>query len=101
MQGGAGRTQPGPDVTVGGKVWALTGSVTKALPLLELEAGGLQRCVMSARPAFPMAQGTQALRPSPNPLLAATGGRALCRARGCAGHPACGAQKLSQCRGPS
>ena len=30
---GAGKAQPGPDATVGGKVWALTGSVTEVLPL--------------------------------------------------------------------
>lgn len=29
------RAQPGPDETVGGKVWAFTGSVTKVWPLLE------------------------------------------------------------------
>ena len=50
---GAGGAQPGPDNTVGGKVWALTGSVTKLLSLLELELDGLQGCVMSARPVFP------------------------------------------------
>lgn len=35
------RAQPGPDETVGGKIWALAGGVTKVLPLLELELGGL------------------------------------------------------------
>lgn len=50
---GAGRAQPGPDKTVDGNVWALTGSVTKRLSLLELELDGLQGCVMSARPLFP------------------------------------------------
>lgn len=29
---GAGRDLPGPDKMVGGKVWALSGSVTKGFP---------------------------------------------------------------------
>lgn len=82
---GAGRAQPGPDETVGGKVWALTGRVTKVLPLLELESGGPHGCVMSARPIVPPGTGHPDSVPTSKPSQAATAKGALCRAEECKG----------------
>lgn len=82
---GAGRAQPGPDETVGGKVWALTGRVTKVLPLLELESGGPHGCVMSARPIVPPGTGHLDSVPTSKPSQAATAKGALCRAEECKG----------------
>lgn len=79
---GAGRAQPGPDETVGGKVWALTGRVTKVLPLWELESGGPHGCVISARPIFPTGTGQPDPVPTSKLSQAATAKGALCRAKG-------------------
>lgn len=101
-----GRAQPGPDETLGGKVWALTSSVTNVWPFVELESGGLQGCLMSARPTVHTGSwqapfsAILTLCPHPNPLLAATSSGSYLQGPGLhRADSACGSQKLSQFRG--
>lgn len=95
---GAGRAQPGPDETLGGKVWALTGRVTKVLPLLELESADPQGYVTSGRPTFPTGTGHPDPVPTSKPSAGSHSQESSVQDRGVQGVQ--GQTQLVKVRGP-